>query len=107
MQTRFIELLKVKVKLKRKLIAQLELEEDGIEELGDMEVADLQESATTQAIQETTVADQQEKEMKKATIIYPDIYASAGDKDNPYYNGWTEPCQRYRNQTVLRMGRRS
>ena len=42
MQTRFIELLKVKVKLKRKLIAQLELEEDGIEELGDMEVADLQ-----------------------------------------------------------------
>ena len=43
MQTRFIEPLKVKVKLKRKLIAQLELEEDGIEEVGDLSLIHISE----------------------------------------------------------------
>ena len=37
-----------------------------------------------QIIQETTVADWQEKEIQKAAIVSPDIYALTGDKDNQY-----------------------
>ena len=56
-----------------KLIAQLELEEYEIKE--EMEVTYSPESATAQIIQETTVADRQEKEIEKAAIVYPDVYA--------------------------------
>ena len=49
-----------------------------------MDVADSPQSATAQIMQETTVTYRQEKAIEKAAIVYPDVYASAGDKDNPY-----------------------
>ena len=50
----------------------------------DMQVADAHESATVQAIQETTVADRQEQAIEKAIVAYPDVYALAENKDNQY-----------------------